>query len=149
MKSIMEARWPTDPRVPMAQTGIVEQWAADGLDLDLDVLPTVRKLCTDAREPIHGLKYFDGAIRRRHAERTASASPTTAEPQFSPEWWRQRVRFWFDAKAKWKEPPWPWNAAEWGPEPNQPGCRAPPDVLAAERSRNGEAPPPDEAAEAA
>jgi hypothetical protein len=68
----------------------------------------------------HSLKLFDenmeAAIRRAHGDEV-----TTWDMEESK--WRSRLK-------GWKRNPTFWNVENWGPRPDQPGCRAPRSLLA-------------------
>ena len=60
----------------------LNQWLADGFDLDLDILPTISRLLDAARQrgkTISSLKYFDNAIAEARAERLSP--PRTIAPR--------------------------------------------------------------------
>lgn len=143
LKAVMAEFWPNDQRVEMAQTGVCATWVADGLDLELDALPTVRSICADMagkRQPApNGLKYFDGPIRRRNADRLAgllAPQPRgeqrgTGAPPADP--WDARLQNHRDQLAAGrplKDTTWHDFHLSWGPMPGEPGCRAPKELVA-------------------
>ena len=95
VKKKIEAHWPDDPRVLMLGTGLCAQWIADGLDLALDVLPTVEAICTDraakGEGPPGSFKYFSEAIRRRRSERQAIADETANDDGAIRKLWAKRL----------------------------------------------------------
>ncbi len=135
VKAIMTDRWPRDAGVAMTGAGLVEQWHADGWDLELDVLPVVRQLCADQPEndPIRTLKFFSRAIARRHAERKAGPEAGSAigapvidgDPRMRQ--WRVRIGGYRKEIDAGTEPFW---VHTWGPKIGEPGCQVPDVVLA-------------------
>lgn len=82
VKAILAEHWPGDQQLELTDTGICATWLADGWDLELDILPTVRAVSAAAQAKGNkpgNLKYFTTPIGRRHAERKAAAAeaPTT------------------------------------------------------------------------
>lgn len=141
VKAIMEARWPNDASVAMASTGVCRQWLADGFDVEKDILVTVEKLCASKTgSPISTLDYFTKAIAQRHADRAAGlpapqsriitergSGPPPADP------WDIRIknhRDQLDAKRAIRDTTWHDFRLKWGPMPGEPGCMAPPELIA-------------------
>ena len=61
---------------------LLNSWLSAGCDLQLDILPTIRDVALRKTDgPANGLKYFDNAVRRAHADRIAGKRPAPfAEP---------------------------------------------------------------------
>lgn len=63
----------------LAQCGaIVEGWLKAGADLDLDVIPTVRRLCASRRSAVASWNYFATAVREATAKRLAAEADIPA-----------------------------------------------------------------------
>ena len=108
---------------------------ADGVDLDLDVLPTVSTLCDAARKKgqrIGNWHYFEPAIKDAWRDRVEGrrAAPTpkkrTSKPisEWTAEDWKRRLEL-SRATGVWYEVS--------GPPPFTPGCLCPPELLDQER----------------
>ena len=96
---------------------------AAGVDLETDVLPTIRARAQRLKRPAGSWAYFADAIRDAHAKRI-EAGQGVAKPksiEATEDRWRQRIELARREKA--------WSAAEWGPPPGHPSCRAPPHLL--------------------
>lgn len=93
--------------------GLLDQ----GYDLERDVLPIVRDIARRGKR-LSSWSYVVPAVIEQHQTRAAiPAKPTPAAVD-----WGARLAAWR------KEGTW---IAAWGPKPDQPGCRAPPELLAA------------------
>lgn len=143
VKAILAEHWPDDQRLELTDTGICAMWLADGWDLELDILPTVRALSAAAQakgnKPAN-LKYFTSAIARRHAERLAGppepasrgapASAGGALPADDP--WESRVanhRQELESGRAEAATTWAKFVLRWGEMPGHRRCEAPPEIL--------------------
>lgn len=122
VKAILAEHWPDDEQLALADTGICATWLADGWDLELDILPTVRAVSTAAQAKGNkpgNLKYFTAAIGRRHAERKAAAAETPpAENDAEIEAkLKALIEQRYAATGTW-EPHWNWRP-HWGQRPDQ------------------------------
>jgi hypothetical protein len=61
-----------DPGRVMANQAFVKSWLAEGFDPETEIIPTIRQLVTEAREPIYSLKFFDAALRQNRARQEAT-----------------------------------------------------------------------------
>lgn len=121
VKAIIAEHWPNDEALATAQTGVCSQWLANGWDAELDILPTVRAVCSESILRGHkpnGLKYFAPAIARHHAERKAIASgPAEQDPELEAKLRAQleaayhREGSWNENWAKWRD--------HWGSRPDR------------------------------
>lgn len=91
------------------------EWVEAGADPELDVWPTIVKLAKRSTN-ITSPAFFDSAIRESIAVRQATRPVVTAER------WRLRLRH-HRRSGEWDTP-------EWGPKPNEPGCKAPAELVA-------------------
>lgn len=91
------------------------EWVEAGADPELDVWPTIIKLAKRSGN-ITSPAFFDSAIREAIALRQAT------QPIVTPERWRQRLTHYVRRGV--------WDVAEWGPKPNEPGCKAPAELVA-------------------
>lgn len=91
------------------------EWVEAGADPELDVWPTIIKLAKRSGN-ITSPAFFDSAIREAIALRQATQPIVTADR------WRQRLTHYVRRGV--------WDVAEWGPKPNEPGCKAPAELVA-------------------
>lgn len=89
-------------------------WIADGCDPALDVWPTIVKLAKRTSS-ITSPAFFDTAIREARDLRLASKP-------LDRNLWQKRLEG-FVKRGN-------WDLAEWGPKPNEAGCKAPADLVA-------------------
>lgn len=117
----------------------VEDWLAEGIDLERTILPTIRDVLRRQRitrgkawAP-QTLRFFHGAIVDAHNERKSRPKPIEPrEPGIDPRVRKWHPGEWADAYRAWREADcWP---AEWGPGPGQPGHLGP-GIEAAEPQR--------------
>lgn len=106
---------------------------AAGVDLETDILPTIRARAAKLRRPVGSWAYFTEAIRDAYNRRIEAGqglsqpkkvAPIKPDADMSPDElraaWRKRLNY-GRAYRSWPE--------FWGPMPGQPGCTAPPDML--------------------
>lgn len=109
-----------NPSILTDATRIVREWMAAGVDLDRDVIPTIkaiidRKQAAGQRIP-QTLKYYRDAVMEAHAKAEPDADYGAGEQ----EQWRVRVRLWLSS-GKWM--------GQWGDTPDHAGTMVPRDVL--------------------
>lgn len=104
-----------------------------GVDLETDILPTIRAKAANLSSPARTWGFFVGAIRDAYNRRIEAGqglaqpkkvAPIKPDAEMSPDElraaWRKRLNY-GRAYRSWPE--------FWGPMPGQPGCTAPPDML--------------------
>ena len=64
---------PVSPAAHIAALGEVKAWLAEGFDLDLDILPAIRRITAASDDPTSALRRFTKAIRLAHAKRRAGS----------------------------------------------------------------------------
>jgi hypothetical protein len=114
-------------------TGLAEQWAEDGLDLET-VLRVIRRTVAKKKD-VRTLDYFKDAIPEAHAKRGANGhtsgtntSGTNGTGQPQGKWWEdeaiceERIRRWLRTGGR--NGGW-WDYDAWGPSPDQRGCAVP------------------------
>lgn len=132
-KRITEAwrRLSNDPSHVAIDTGVVNVWAAQGLDMTICEAVVIAGLERDLPKgkTIRSLKWFEGAITEAHAKRsTVKIAPPSPPPKprdpstVTERKWVQMVTYFRDTGT--------WSEAVYGPAPGRSGCRAPPDILA-------------------
>lgn len=132
-KRITEAwrRLSNDPNHVAIDTGVVNVWAAQGLDMTICEAVVIAGLERDLPKgkAIRSLKWFEGAITEAHAKRsTVKIAPPSPPPRprdpstVTERKWAQMVTYFRDTGT--------WSEAVYGPAPGRSGCRAPPDILA-------------------
>lgn len=89
------------------------KWIAAGADPELDIWPTIERLLEPGTE-VHSAKYFDSAVLE------AKTNRLNPKPQ-EVDMWKSRLRKHFEGHTPWQK--------EWGPKPDETGCRAPADLL--------------------
>lgn len=89
-------------------------WITDGCDPALDIWPTITKLAKRTSS-ITSPAFFDTAIREARDLRLASKP-------LDRNLWQKRLEG-FVKRGN-------WDLAEWGPKPNEAGCKAPADLVA-------------------
>lgn len=105
---------------------------AAGVDLETDILPTIRARASRLTRPVRSWAYFTDAIRDAYNRRIEAGqglskpkvSTIKPDPEMTPEElraaWAKRLNF-GRMQRQW----FPF----WGPMPGQPGCTCPPDLL--------------------
>lgn len=106
------------PHAALVVGPIVELIAA-GVDLDLDVLPTIRARSARFTRPAGSWGYFIPPIREAYERRIGAARdlPKAKPIATTDDAWEKRLRY-----ARLKRL---WSEAEYGPPPGHPGCRVP------------------------
>ncbi len=104
---------------------LVRTWREAKFNLESEVIPTIRSAIESCGKIPDGPRYFDKALQnlRLRLPRTGSAKVARAGvTDFDPERtrWVQRVRVW-KRDGTWR--------SDWGPEPGQPGCGVPANLL--------------------
>lgn len=92
--------------------GIFHDWKTAGCDPESDIWPTIERLAKRSKD-IGSPRFFEAAIFKARDDRAAS-EPTELER------WTKRVEGYY-LDGFWHE--------QWGPEPAQPGCLAPAELL--------------------
>jgi hypothetical protein len=94
-----------------------------GVDLETDILPTIRAKAAKLKRPAGSWAYFAEAIRDAHASRIEAGKGVVAPKPFddSDERWVKRLKLSRERRQ--------WSFAEYGPAPGQPGCRVPRHLL--------------------
>lgn len=68
------------PNLMTANAMLIAQWLQDGCSPDLDIIPTVKRLCMQKKPgEIKGFKYFDSAIRKAKEDRENGFKPHPAK----------------------------------------------------------------------
>jgi hypothetical protein len=93
--------------------GFLSDWVAAGCDPERDVWPTIERVAKGKTE-IASPKFFDLAILEARDKRIAS-EPSEAER------WTTRIGAFFKSEF--------WDSKHWGPNPDEPGCLAPPELV--------------------
>jgi len=102
-------RRPSFQRFP----GFLSDWIAAGCDPERDVWPTIERVAKGKTE-ISSPKFFELAIFDARDKRVAS-EPSEAER------WTTRIAAYFKSEF--------WDPKHWGPNPDEPGCLAPPELV--------------------
>ncbi|WP_454622753.1 hypothetical protein [Brucella anthropi] len=103
-----------------------------GVDVDTDILPTIRARAATMQRPAKGWNYFTDAIKDAHNRRIKAgeglAKPVrviTPDTELAPEIleaeWTKRLGY---ARRNSY-----WNSVAWGPMPGDDGCRVPSNLL--------------------
>lgn len=100
----------------LLRIGPIHALIDQGYDLDADILPVIRDRARNVT--FNSWSYFVGAIT--DAARAKSAIPP--KPDAPSEDWGKRLAVWKQSRT--------W-AQAWGPKPDEPGCKAPPELLKA------------------
>jgi hypothetical protein len=104
-----------DERHPgLANLAPARGWLEKGYDLDRDILPVIRDKARN--KTFSSWAIFTAAI----VEATAAKSAIPPRPAATPDDWHGRLRV-FREDGTW--------AAAWGPKPDEPGCKAPAELL--------------------
>lgn len=120
--------------VPNDLARYVQRWLDHGLDIDKDVLPTVRAEADRRRqkritELISSAKYFDKQVFRAHEQRTAgSPGMTIGGDDDDTDSYEHRQRSQWQARMGAYRDRGIW-IGQWGPEPGERGCQVPTSVL--------------------
>lgn len=112
---------------------------AQGVDLETDIIPTLRARAAKMTGPANSWSYFVGAIRDAYNRRIEAGKGLLKpkEPVTLGQWEQglppdeQRVK-WAKTLAMARSTG-QWKTWLWGPKPGDPGCRVPEDLIAAER----------------
>jgi hypothetical protein len=96
---------------------------AAGVDLETDILPTIRARATKLRRPANSWAYFVDAIRDAHTQRLEAGKGVRKPLEESDALWLKRLAL---ARAN-RE----WSEHEWGPPPGTERCRVPRGLLQA------------------
>lgn len=68
------------PNLQTANSILITEWLLDGCNPDLDILPTIERLCQQKRPgEIKGFKYFDAAIRQAKQDRESGFKPAAKQ----------------------------------------------------------------------
>lgn len=100
----------------LLRIGPIHALMDQGYDLETDILPVIRDRARNVT--FNSWSYFVGAIT--DAARAKSAIPP--KPDGPSEDWNKRLAVWKQSRT--------W-AQAWGPKPDEPGCKAPPELLKA------------------
>jgi uncharacterized protein YdaU (DUF1376 family) len=96
-----------------------------GVDLETDILPTIKAKAQRLTRPVGSWSYFTDAIRDAHNRRVQAGlgivKPST--PEADDKRWAGRLKLARDRKY--------WSTPEWGPMPGLEGCIVPKRLLAA------------------
>ncbi len=99
---------------------VLSQLKAEGCDFSADILPAAQRAAKGGRL-IQSLRYIVAAAHEsRDGRKALSSLPAPFDPT-SEAGWRDRLRVWA-ARNDWHP--------KWGPDPNQPDCKCPSEVLA-------------------
>lgn len=91
-----------------------------GYDLRTEILPSIRRQLARRTKPISRWAFFvPGIVEDRDSARTVPKPRAAAE--VADIGWPKRMTFAREIKA--------WDTPKWGPAPNTPGCRVPPDLV--------------------
>ncbi|KQY20252.1 DUF1376 domain-containing protein [Rhizobium sp. Root483D2] len=110
------------PHGAMVVGPIVELISA-GVNLDLDILPTLRARSAKMQRPAGSWAYFVQPIREAYERRVSAGRdlPKPKELETTDEAWAKRLRF---ARSRRQ-----WSTVEWGPMPGERGCAVPSRLL--------------------
>lgn len=102
-----------------AVLGLIEA----GVDLETDILPTIRAKALRLKHPAGSWGYFTNSIREAYSRRIEAGKGLIAPKPFddSDERWIKRLKLSRERRQ--------WSFAEYGPAPGQPGCRVPRHLL--------------------
>ena len=103
---------------------------AAGVDLETDILPTIRAKAQRLKRPAGSWAYFSEAIKDAHAKRLEAGKGVVKPPTIdaTDDRWAKRLAMGRERQT--------WSAAEWGPKPGQPGCRVPGHLIKAGDGEN-------------
>ena len=94
-----------------------------GYDLRTEILPSIRRQLARRTKPISRWAFFvPGIVEDRDSARTVPRPQAAAE--VADIGWPKRMTFAREIRA--------WDTPKWGPAPNRPGCRVPPELIEAE-----------------
>lgn len=96
---------------------------AGGVDLETDILPTLRSRAKTLKRPIKSWSYFTDAITDAYNRRIDAGKGLITKPDETDEGWNKRLEFARSRKV--------WDTANLGPIPGSPGCKAPQHLLKA------------------
>lgn len=94
-----------------------------GVDLETDILPTIRAKAQRLRRPAGSWAYFVDAIRDAHARRIEAGRGVVKPPTIEAGERRWQTRLDMARRER------SWSTAEWGPMPGLAGCLAPAHML--------------------
>ncbi|OCX17608.1 hypothetical protein QV13_12695 [Mesorhizobium hungaricum] len=103
--------------------GPILELITQGVDLETDILPTVRSRASRLKRPAGSWAYFVDAIRDAHAQRLEAGRGVTKPVvvDVDDERWAKRLRL---ARERLQ-----WSTAEWGPAPGILGSRVPQNLI--------------------
>ena len=91
-----------------------------GYDLRTEIVPSIRRQLARRTKPVSRWAFFvPGIVEDRDSARTAPRPQAAAE--VADIGWPKRMTFAREIRA--------WDTPKWGPAPNTPGCRVPPELI--------------------
>jgi uncharacterized protein YdaU (DUF1376 family) len=105
--------------------GPIAELIAAGINLELDIIPTLRSVSSRRTRPASSWAYFIPAIREAYERRIGAAKglPKPKPLENTDDAWSKRLDFARQRKI--------WSTVELGPLPGQPGCLVPTKLLIA------------------
>lgn len=94
---------------------------AAGVDLETDIIPTIRARAQRLRRPAGSWAYFVEPIRDAHAQRLEAGKGITVPKLESDALWLKRLALARNDRS--------WASSEWGPPPGSERCRVPKHLL--------------------